>query len=70
MTAKDYKLLAQFLGQSLARAHALGGEEARTLLYDAAYTGAVEMLAADNPRFDQTRFSYAVAQAEHAAYVA
>lgn len=41
------------------------GENARTLVYDNVYTAFVAVAKLDNPRFDESRFSYATAQAEH-----
>jgi len=64
MTQKDYKILAEAMGEALARASATGGEEARTLVYNSAYGPLVDRLESDNPRFDRSRFASAVAVAE------
>ena len=42
------------------------GEFARTAVYGTLYQGMIAMLAEDNPRFDETRFADATAQAERA----
>lgn len=57
-----YPALAEILGNALATARARFGEDGYALIYDAVYTPTVEMLAADNPYFNITRFSYAVAK--------
>jgi len=64
MTTKDYKFLAHYMGGVLGRAQVRGGDKARTLAYDESYPPLVRMLANDNPRFDQVKFSFATAQAE------
>src|SRR5262245_9824140 len=64
MTQKDYKILAEAMGEALARGFATGGHEARTLVYNSAYGPLVDRLESDNPRFDRVRFAHAVATAE------
>jgi hypothetical protein len=64
MTQKDFEFLARYLGGVLGRAYVRGGEKARTLAYTEAYEPLANMLADENPRFDRTRFSSAVATHE------
>lgn len=64
MSRKDYVRLAELTGRSLAVASEHGGEAARTAIYGELYEPLVDMLKADNPAFDQLRFSFAVAKAE------
>jgi hypothetical protein len=63
MTSRDFIALAEIVGTALALARTLGGEEAYKLAYDSVYTAAVHHCSSVNPKFDQVRFSYAVAQA-------
>lgn len=64
MTQKDYTKFAEVLGEALARALVRGGEQARTLVYETVYEPLTNVLAADNPRFDRTKFAFYTAQAE------
>jgi hypothetical protein len=43
---------------------AQAGERARTLTYENVYEAFCAVARLDNPRFDETRFAYATAQAE------
>lgn len=64
MTRKHYVQLARIAGETLATASDIGGEDARTAVYDAFYRPLVTMLADDNPRFSSLRFAAAVATTE------
>jgi hypothetical protein len=64
MSRKDYERFAKFLGAAFAMAYNHGGEESRTLIYETVYSPLVRYLAEDNPNFDMSRFSYAVAVEE------
>lgn len=66
MTRKDYVLLAEITGQTLAAARLHGGEAARTVIYEALYEPLTAKLEADNPDFDRLRFSFATGKAETA----
>lgn len=65
MTTQDYETLAPIVGNLFLALHERGGEELRTVAYDNFYTPLVEALKRDNERFDELKFSYAVASAEH-----
>lgn len=58
MSRKDYIALADILGD----ARIIAGDEGWKLIYNAVYIPLVQWLEADNPRFNATRFAYAVAQ--------
>jgi hypothetical protein len=66
MSRKQYVPLAKMIGDALAIADLAGGEQARAELFGEVYCPLVAMLAADNPRFDRSRFAYAAEQAEQA----
>jgi hypothetical protein len=64
MTTRDYKKLAQIFGEGLARVYAREGLADFDTAYGvwrSLYTDTCEMLAQDNPRFDEMKFQYAVA---------
>jgi len=61
MTSQNYIRLARIVGNAFA---ATESESERTRLYENLYTPLVEYLSEDNPRFNQTRFAFAVANAE------
>jgi len=61
VTTKNYIRLARIVGNAF---DATESEAERTRLYENLYTPLVEYLAEDNPRFNMTRFSFAVATAE------
>jgi len=65
MTQRDYIQFARILGDAFSAASEFGGEPCRTMVYDSVYTPIVGYLTRDNPRFDQTRFAFAVAKREH-----
>lgn len=64
MSRKDYILLARTMGDGFAIALLAGGEVARTEFYNECYIALALALKADNPAFDELRFSYAAATAE------
>lgn len=63
MSRKQYVPLARMMGDGLAIVALSGGEQARSEFYSEMYCPLVSMLAADNPRFDRSRFGFAVEQA-------
>ena len=56
MTRKDYKELAQLIGE----------EQANGTNLERFTSGLISVLIADNPRFDRTRFFNAIEEAEEA----
>jgi hypothetical protein len=65
MSAKDYRKLSVIFGESLARVYALDYPspefDAAYGVWRSTYSDICEMLAEDNPHFDEMKFQYAVA---------
>jgi hypothetical protein len=59
MSQKDYVSMASMLHECYKRCEHVDG--AWTIVYDTIYTPYVLAAEAENPRFDMTRFSWAVA---------
>lgn len=68
MTRKDFEAFAAILGETLAAAYLDGGEDLRTKIYDSLYRPTVALFAAENERFNESAFSYAVERAETALF--
>ena len=56
--------LAEIVGQTLATAYIVGGEQAFIPIYDVLYRPLSERLQLDNPHFDNARFAAEVDAAE------
>jgi len=61
MTKRDFEAIAKVLANGFRASRNLSGEQGWEMFYENTYLPMVDYLKSDNPRFDQTLFSYRVA---------